>query len=361
MQIPLALVCLLRREIGLFLIFAGLLGGAAAFAGESSASLSESPQKAAFCMLDSGATPLSWESELRLRVDGLEVHDKDMGNWRITLNTVPFKVVHCFVSPGARDPGLHTEVLLVLDGVDCGSADKTPQQVAASMAAAIRRLAPNRWGANRVAVEVSLNGTTLIPVLKTGEPLATAELAFELISWPRRLICVAALAAIAWIFYWAGTGTGALRDSDALNPDFRQRTFSLARCQLAFWTVLVVGSFLYIYMVTGVTSGVLTTTALWLLGISSGTSVLAQAAGNTAANAVPSIPQRSNGFVADILSDSQGVNVHRLQMLIWTAVFGSILVTQVVTRLAFPDYDTTTYALMGISSGTYIWFKRTET
>jgi hypothetical protein len=148
-------------------------------------------------------------------------------------------------------------------------------------------------------------------------------------------------------------------------PDFRQRTFSLARVQLAFWTVLVVGSFIYIYLVTGVTSGVLTSTALWLLGISSGTSALSQAAGNNPPNtgqvlSTPS-PQRPAGFLSDILSDSQGVNVHRLQMLIWTVVFGCILIARVVTGLAFPEYDTTTYALMGISSCTYIWFKRTET
>ena len=364
MQTPAASVCPRYRTVGLLWLVAGLLSGPTARAVESSSLPAAPMPKACFTVLNSGANPLSWAGELTLRVDGLDVHDKDAGSWRVTLNAVPFRVIHCFVSPTASEPVWHTDVVLILDGLDCAT-DATPQQVASLTAAAIRRLAPNQWGTNRVCVQVSFGGVALCPVAKSGEPLATAETGFELISWSRRLICFGVLGAIIWIFGWAGARTGALRDSDSLNPDFRQRTFSLARCQLAFWTVILVGSFLYIYLVTGVASGVLTQTALWLLGISSGTSALAQAAGTSTVNAgvvvPPPTPQRSAGFLTDILSDSQGVSVHRLQMLIWTAVFGSILIVHVATRLAFPDYDTITYVLMGISSGTYVWFKRTET
>jgi hypothetical protein len=313
--------------------------------------------------LNAGASPLSWASDLVIRVDGLDVQGKGAGSWRVALNEVPFKVVYCFVGPRVADPAPHTEVRLVLDGLNSATLEN-PQDAATMTAAAIRRLAPHRWSTNRVALEVSCDGVALSQASPPGESPGVPGATFELITLPRRLVCIGALAAIAGLFYWAGARTGALRDNDPLNPDFRQRTYSLARCQLAFWTVLVVGSFLYIYLVTGFFNGVLTDTALWLLGISAGTSALAQAAGTSHAGAgqpvAPPIPQRSAGFLLDILSDAQGVNVHRLQMLIWTAVFGGILTTRVVTSLAFPEYDTTTYALMGISSGTYVWFKRTE-
>ncbi|HUJ42117.1 MAG TPA: hypothetical protein VLW52_00795 [Opitutaceae bacterium] len=169
-----------------------------------------------------------------------------------------------------------------------------------------------------------------------------------------------------------GARTELVRDADAQLPDFRQRPFSLGKSQLAFWTVAVIGSFLYVFFATGRFAGVMTNTVLWLLGISSGTAALSAAAGGPSAPAAPSPaappapaaapapPQVHQTFFTDILSDRQGMNVHRLQMVIWTAAFGGIFVYESIKTGIFPTFDDQAFVLMGISSVTYVWFKRGE-
>jgi hypothetical protein len=159
--------------------------------------------------------------------------------------------------------------------------------------------------------------------------------------------------------------TELVRDNDPQLPDFRERPFSLAKSQLTFWTVVVLGCFLYVFFSTGHFSGLMNNTVLWLLGISSGTAALSAAAGGPAAPAAtspppPAAPQKHQSYFADLLSDQQGMNVHRLQMLIWTAVFGGIFVYVTVKTGVFPAFDDQAFVLMGISSVTYVWFKRSE-
>ena len=171
-----------------------------------------------------------------------------------------------------------------------------------------------------------------------------------------------------------GARTELVRDSDSSLPDFQQRPYSLGKSQLAFWTVAVIGSFLYVFFATGRFAGVMSNTVLWLLGISSGTAALSAAAGGPGAPAapppagpaapvaapVPAPPQVHQRFFTDILSDNQGMNVHRLQMVIWTAAFGGIFVYESVKNGVFPSFDDQAFVLMGISSVTYVWFKRSE-
>jgi hypothetical protein len=185
-----------------------------------------------------------------------------------------------------------------------------------------------------------------------------------------------------------GAKTELVRDSDPQLPDFRQRPFSLAKSQLVFWTVAVIGSFLYVFFATGRFAGVMSNTVLWLLGISSGTAALSAAAAGPAAPAAPppaapaasaaapaasapnapaaaappapAPPQVHQRFFTDILSDNQGMNVHRLQMAIWTAAFGGIFVYESIKTGVFPTFDDQAFVLMGISSVTYVWFKRSE-
>jgi hypothetical protein len=54
------------------------------------------------------------------------------------------------------------------------------------------------------------------------------------------------------------------------------------------------------------------------------------------------------------------MNVHRLQMVIWTVVFGGIFVYASIKKGVFPAFDDQAFVLMGISSMTYVWFKRSE-
>jgi hypothetical protein len=68
----------------------------------------------------------------------------------------------------------------------------------------------------------------------------------------------------------------------------------------------------------------------------------------------------SKGFWSDVLSDEEGIQFHRFQIVVWTTVLGVVFLHAVWVRLAMPEFDATLLALMGISSGTYLGFKIPE-
>ncbi|MFH0823060.1 MAG: hypothetical protein V2B18_09955, partial [Pseudomonadota bacterium] len=65
----------------------------------------------------------------------------------------------------------------------------------------------------------------------------------------------------------------------------------------------------------------------------------------------------TQGLIKDIISDDNGVSLHRFQMLGWTIVLTTIFVIEVRQGLAMPEFDSTLLGLMGISGGAYIGFK----
>jgi hypothetical protein len=68
----------------------------------------------------------------------------------------------------------------------------------------------------------------------------------------------------------------------------------------------------------------------------------------------------SEGFARDLLTDADGVNFHRFQMVVWTIILGFFFVNGVYRELAMPQFSATLLALMGISAGTYLGFKIPE-
>lgn len=169
---------------------------------------------------------------------------------------------------------------------------------------------------------------------------------------------------IVALFLVLGKRTELLRDSDPKQPDFTKRPYSMAKTQLAFWIVVIVGCFVYVYFKKTEFNDVINGTALVLLGLSTATTALSAVAGSPGAPSPapdhPAPPPLHENFLSDIMSDNEGMNVHRVQMLLWTVVFGIIFIHQVYKGGAFPDYDEKIYGLMGISSATYVWFKRSE-
>jgi hypothetical protein len=71
-------------------------------------------------------------------------------------------------------------------------------------------------------------------------------------------------------------------------------------------------------------------------------------------------PQPSAGFLNDILTDADGISLHRFQIAIWTVVLGFMFAASIYNSLAMPQFSGTLLALMGISGGTYIGFKFPE-
>lgn len=178
---------------------------------------------------------------------------------------------------------------------------------------------------------------------------------------------------IWWFWFWVGlfvvllvacirlaSESELLRDPVPASAGGARRPYSLARMQAAWWFFLVLASYLFIGMITGDYSTTITGTVLVLVGISAGTSV-----GSAMIDAGKPLPAVANtptcqGWWKDILSDSDGVSIHRFQIAGWTLVLGVIFVVQVYQGLAMPTFDTTLLSLMGISSGTYLGLKIPE-
>ena len=149
-----------------------------------------------------------------------------------------------------------------------------------------------------------------------------------------------------------------LRDSGQ-KPETSERSYSLARTQMAFWFLLVISSYLFIWVITWEDNSV-SDSILALIGISAGTALGATAIDvRTGKPGEAPISPKEN-FFKDILSDENGISLHRFQMVSWTIVLGIIFISSVYRNLAMPEFSGTLLTLMGISSGTYLGFKIPE-
>ncbi len=219
-------------------------------------------------------------------------------------------------------------------------------------------------------------------------------------------------------FIWLAWASNLLRDPPVvpLSGDARA-AFSLARTQAAWWLFVILVSYLFVGIVTGEFLNSISGTVAVLAMLSGGTaglgavigasatagatarlSTLRQAerdahaaldAAEAAYNANPTIDAKatlasrrslcadavkqrealenrltaatkSEGPHIDILSDVNGVTVHRFQMVAWTLVLSIIFLFHVYEELAMPQFSETLLALMGISQATYLALKIPE-
>jgi len=149
--------------------------------------------------------------------------------------------------------------------------------------------------------------------------------------------------------------------------------YSYSRSQLIWWTVIVITCFSIQFAVTGEIAGVMNKTALILIGISAGTTLAGRVIDNSHQTnpTITSVHQDepSEGFWMDILSDQNGVSIHRFQAVIFNIVFGFAFVVQFIdsltgakmgTAIQLPIFGETALGLIGISSGTYTALKFNE-
>jgi hypothetical protein len=139
--------------------------------------------------------------------------------------------------------------------------------------------------------------------------------------------------------------------------------YSLGRTQLTFWMIIIIGSYLYLYIKKGYVTPELYEVNVILLGISIGTTVVGKVIEETQSNAVRHQDSPSQGFLTDILSDEKGLSIHRLQNVLWNLVVAVIYIRTVSISSSLPDYSIISeqlLALMGISSGAYVGMKATE-
>lgn len=142
--------------------------------------------------------------------------------------------------------------------------------------------------------------------------------------------------------------------------------YSLARTQLAVWTLLIAFSQIYIWIQLDELSG-LNETVIVLLGISGGTSVVArmiEAARNDPSKCLTAAQfysgKISKGFFSDLLGDEKGVSVHRFQLLLFTGGLSLYFIWHVVYYLELPTFSSNQLLLMGVSNSTYAGIKFNE-
>jgi hypothetical protein len=191
--------------------------------------------------------------------------------------------------------------------------------------------------------------------LKGANPVATsltlAKTKLRFISNTSLATMVIMIIVMLFTFKW-------LLKTNLIRVTHSNSKYSLGLAQLLFWIVLIAFSFTYIYLLTDglhpITGSVLT-----LLSIS-----LTTSGGSRVVDKVID-PERmykseSHGFITDVLSDSEGYSVHRVQMAIWTVILGLVFCYEVIMNLAMPQFDTNLLLLMGISSSGYIGLKAVE-
>jgi hypothetical protein len=131
---------------------------------------------------------------------------------------------------------------------------------------------------------------------------------------------------------------------------------NLPRLQIAFFAVVILVAYGYIWSTTG-EAATLNGSALALLGIGAGTvvgnAILASARRVTIAGAAQAI---ANTGIAAPSETAVRFHLHALQSAVWTVVIGVIFVGAAYRTLQMPDLDGRVLLILGISAGTYLAF-----
>jgi len=222
---------------------------------------------------------------------------------------------------------------------------------------------------------------------------SNATIDLEAVPSGRLFMWVMAAVVLAAGFLWAALRTGVLRDKEEAGKDINKptdRAYSLARVQMAFWTLLTVYAYLYIWFLTGEYKATIPPSVVGLMGIALGTFGVATALdaakvatskekladlrdkAPTSAGKAELLQQdgpklearakvcKSDGFFTDITTSAGGASLHRLQFILWTLVLGGIFVATVWKTIAMPDFDAELLALMGVTAGGYVTLKVPE-
>ena len=167
-------------------------------------------------------------------------------------------------------------------------------------------------------------------------------------------------AVVLMLFVWGLTiylaaQSALIRDPAPVGTVLERRTFSLGRTQFAWWFAIIFASLVFLWLVTGEVPA-LSPQALALLGLSGVTTGLAAAVspGRLASDGKEGV------FLQDLLSDSEGVGIHRFQMVVITTALGLVFLYEVMTRLTMPTFDASLLTMMGLSAAAYVGLKVPE-
>jgi hypothetical protein len=193
-------------------------------------------------------------------------------------------------------------------------------------------------------VNVGIHGSR--PLLRKGANMALRLRKLYVDTWTWIWLALILAVLIALVTY--ARNTDMLREGPPI--DGVRQPYSLARVQMAWWFLLLVLGYVFIWLVTGERDSI-APSLLGLVGISAATALAAVAVTKPGSGT-------TNGFWRDLVTDERGVvALDRFQVVVWTLVLGGVFLNSVLWDLTMPEFSATMLALMGISSGTYIGFK----
>ena len=125
---------------------------------------------------------------------------------------------------------------------------------------------------------------------------------------------------------------------------------------MALWMVIVVVGFLFFWIALGEYQGVINSSILILLGLNATTGLLAMQLDSEKTSGATT----SSSFYMDWISDGDGPQLQRIQVILWTVVLAFVFLYNVAYKFTFPVFDTNLLLLMGIAQAAYIGFKPGE-
>ena len=160
-----------------------------------------------------------------------------------------------------------------------------------------------------------------------------------------------------------------LRDASTIA---KPKPYSFARVQLAWWTQIVLASFISIIF-SGYGIPTFNESTLILLGIGTATTAAAKVidlSDQSKSGIKRSQDEDGKNFFLDILSDENGVSIHRFQTVVFNLTIGIWFIAEVLNNLSMVNKDNidtvmpvisdNNLILLGLSSGTYAALKSTE-
>jgi hypothetical protein len=160
------------------------------------------------------------------------------------------------------------------------------------------------------------------------------------------------------------------RTGNRIKP--KDSPYSYARTQLLWWTMIILSCYIFFFGVTGVLLP-LNVTSVLLLGFGAlvygagkiiDNRQIAMAKGTRNQDLGGQNPE-SPDFIKDILSDDNGISIHRFQAVVFNVVFGIgfigfFIKSLIQHKYPLPDFTEWQFALIGISSATYLGLKAAE-
>lgn len=175
--------------------------------------------------------------------------------------------------------------------------------------------------------------------------------------------------ALVLIFLFFDARYGMLRDMSQANP----KPYSWGRVQLAWWTAIILSVFIAIYWKTGNLPDLHYSTIV-LLGISAATTTTSRLidVSDVRKAAIRHQDIKKDNFLLDILSDENGVSIHRFQTVVFNITFGIWFIKKSLQALGacntsacdidaiMPIVTDTNLTLLGVSAAAYAAMKSTE-